>query len=174
MLNKERLDELLDYSPDSGLFTWKVNRRGKAKSGCIAGSKNGQGYIIIKIDGKFYFAHRLAWLVTHGTFPVNMIDHIDGNRENNKINNLREATDEQNMWNSAAGKNNKTGVKGVSWDGRRKRFRASISIKGKNKEIGSYLSLKDAESAIKDYRLKLHGKFANNEVINNNLLEGKP
>ncbi|HCD2903298.1 TPA: HNH endonuclease, partial [Klebsiella pneumoniae] len=102
----------------------------------------------------------------------NMIDHIDGNRENNKINNLREATAEQNMWNSAAGKNNKTGVKGVSWDGRRKRFRASISIKGKNKEIGSYLSLKDAESAIKDYRLKLHGKFANNEVINNNLLEG--
>jgi hypothetical protein len=97
MLNKERLDELLDYSPDSGLFTWKVNRRGKAKSGCIAGSKNGQGYILIKIDGKFYFAHRLAWLVTHGTFPINMIDHIDGNRENNKINNLREATAEQNM-----------------------------------------------------------------------------
>ena len=58
MLNKERLDELLDYSPDSGLFTWKVNRRGKAKSRCIAGSKNGQGYILIKIDGKFYFAHR--------------------------------------------------------------------------------------------------------------------
>ena len=143
MINKERINELLIYSPDTGLFTWKINRRGKATAGSIAGSKNGCGYIIIKIDGRSYQAHRIAWLVMYGSFPNDMIDHIDGNRENNKINNLRQATAEQNMWNSVAGKNNKTGVKGVSWDNKNKKFRACISVKGKDKQIGRYSSLKE-------------------------------
>lgn len=87
MLTVERLRELLDYDPETGVFRWKEPRR-KCRVGEVAGSLRKDGYVKIQVDGRFYQAHRLAWLCVYGVWP-SAIDHIDGNRANNAIANLR-------------------------------------------------------------------------------------
>lgn len=82
------LDDLV-YCPDSGAFLWR-------KSGKLAGSKTSEGYISIKVCGKAIFAHRIAWFILNKSWPVNFIDHINGDRSNNRIENLRECTHKQN------------------------------------------------------------------------------
>lgn len=120
-ITQKRLHELLDYSPDTGLFTWKVARAGRIKAGDVAGNLNNTGYIQITVDGTAYYAHRLAWLYIHGKFPENHIDHINGVRDDNRISNLRDVTPQENTSTLLSRKNTsdnmplgKTGVKGVS------------------------------------------------------------
>jgi hypothetical protein len=119
-LTQARLKELLDYNPDTGIFTRKVSRPG-FRVGDVAGSLTERGYIKIGIDGKNYSAHRLAWLYVHGKSPDNCIDHINGVRDDNRISNLRDVTSQENSSTVLARKNQadaisagKTGVKGVS------------------------------------------------------------
>ena len=83
-LSAERLKELLHYDPDTGVFTRRVSR-GPARAGSVAGADTRDGYRKIHLDYKFYLMHRLAWLYTHGEFPTEFIDHIDGDRANNRI-----------------------------------------------------------------------------------------
>ena len=95
-LTQEYLKSILDYDLDTGIFTWKINKAKRTKIGDIAGwSYN--GYREIEINDKKYKAHRLAWLYVYGEMPNKLIDHIDGNRSNNKISNLREATLDGNI-----------------------------------------------------------------------------
>ena len=110
----EELREFLYYEPDAGLFRWKVDCRNKIKAGGVAGTLSHSGYIYITINGKCFKAHRLAWALHHNQDPGSMqIDHIDQNKSNNKIINLRLANHALNNAYSGPQKNNKLGVKGV-------------------------------------------------------------
>lgn len=108
------LKELLSYDEKSGLFFWNQSRGNKEKFS-IAGTKNVHGYIGIQINKRKNLAHRLAWLYVYGSIPDCQIDHINGNRSDNRISNLRLATHKQNGENLGIRKNNTSGFRGVSF-----------------------------------------------------------
>jgi len=114
IVTQSRLKELLEYNPDSGIFVWNCSNGLKIKKGDIAGPVYGSGYRNIRLDGRTYPAHRLAWLYVHGKLPKNIIDHINHNRMDNSIRNLRDITPSQNAKNKNLGGRNKSGVMGVS------------------------------------------------------------
>lgn len=97
ILSAESLREVLDYCPDSGEFTWKVYRGRCAKVGSKAGTLKPTGYVAIILFGKWYGAHRLAWLHVHGAWPNGDIDHINGCPSDNRIANLRDVSKNMNM-----------------------------------------------------------------------------
>ena len=99
MITQSILASHLTYSPSSGLFTWN-QQRGRVKKGEIAGTVNSNGYTQIRINGRIYLAHRLAWLYVHGEFPKPMIDNVNRNRQDNKIQMLSLATKRQNAQNT--------------------------------------------------------------------------
>lgn len=116
-LNQKELKELLNYNPSTGEFTWKVNTS-TVEAGTIAGTKrknDGKTYIIISIRGRKYRAHRLVWLYLYGSFPKQLVDHIDGNGENNSQTNLREVSAVDNNRNMRQRKDNSSQVTGVHW-----------------------------------------------------------
>ena len=125
MLTQKRLKELLSYDPETGVFTWRVGRP-KAKAGSIAGGKNWKGYWLICVDGKRYRAHRLAWLYVYGSIPKHQIDHINQDKLDNRIANLREVTNAENHRNMGIPKNNKSGYRGVSFFKTRSKWVARI------------------------------------------------
>ena len=143
MLTQDRVRELLDYNADTGEFIWRVSR-GKAREGSVAGNVNNNGYMRIKIYRKEHLAHRLAWLWSFGYFPEHQIDHINRDRADNRIENLREVSRSCNLRNSKLSVDNTSGVKGVSWDKIDKRWRAHIKINGKTICLGLHETLIDA------------------------------
>lgn len=146
-LTAQRLRELLSYDPDTGIFYWRVNRRGRAKAGSKAGTPHSDGYWEIGVDGKAYRAHRLAWLYVHGYTPKEMLDHINRNRLDNRIENLRKSENYLNMRNAGPYKQNSSGVRGVSWSDKSKRWVAAIMDRGRNFHLGSYKSIEEAAAA---------------------------
>ena len=160
MLTQKRLKELFLYNSETGQFTRIKALCGPvAKIGMIAGTLGGRGYIDIGIDGKRYKAHRLAWLYIHGEFPSNklQIDHIDGNRTNNNIANLRVVTASQNLQNikSAKSHNITSKILGVSWFKRDKKWQVEISVNKKKLYLGRYNDLEEAKSVYLSAK-KLH------------------
>ncbi|WBK39668.1 hypothetical protein [Xanthomonas phage L522] len=114
-LTFEQVDQLLAYDPATGELRWKVarGRHGNAcKAGSVAGSVNSRGYIQVGVHGRLYQAHRLAWLLHHGAWPSQQIDHIDRDRTNNRIDNLRECSNSENQQNVGKRSDNKSGVQG--------------------------------------------------------------
>lgn len=144
-----RLKELLRYTPDSGVFTWKVSHP-RAKKGAEAGAVDHYGYIVIRLDGVLYKAHRLAWLYVHGEWPCKNLDHINRNKSDNRIANLRIASQSVNMHNVGARVNSKSGVSGVVWRADRQYWTARIKIGYKNFYLGSYARKSDAIGARKE------------------------
>lgn len=145
----KELKRLLDYDSLTGVFKWK-NLNSKAKNikiGDVAGSKNKRGYIQIAVNGKTYYAHRLAWFYVYGYFPENRIDHKDQVKYHNWIKNLREASSQCNMRNSGNHKNNTSGVKGVGWDKKLNKWTAQITNNKKSKRLGYYNNFDDAVCA---------------------------
>ena len=120
-----------------------------------------KGYVLVKFEQKRYSAHRIIFYMTHGYCPE-YIDHIDGNRLNNRIENLRPATQSQNLSNRTMSSNNKSGVKGVSWYKDRNLRCAEIGYNNKTKRVGYFESLELAEEFIDLARQLVHGEFANN------------
>ena len=160
MLTQEELKKFLDYDMETGIFTWKIKRK-RVNAGDIAGTCKLNGYLQIMINYKFYLCHRLAWLYIYGEFPNGILDHIDGNRANNKIFNLRQATSRQNNINAKLSKRNTSGVKGVYWHTQNKKWYAQININGKNKHIGFFNDIDSAKKSVMETREKYHGEFAN-------------
>ena len=150
-LTAERLKELLHYDPETGVFTWikTVKRGGRASVGDTAGSMMLNSRIGIGVEGTLYYAHRLAWLYIYGRWPVTGIDHIDGDPTNNRLCNLREATQAQNNQNrsSIPMKTNKSGFMGVSWEAKRKKWFASIRNNGKTVYLGRHSTPELAHAA---------------------------
>jgi len=165
MLTQEQLRKLVRYSPVVGAFEKLVGQGTKAspKRWKLLGKSNADNsYIYLMIRGKRYQAHRLAWLYMHGEFPEHEIDHIDGDRTNNAISNLRKATHAQNAANAQMSKKNSSGIKGVSWSKAAKKWVARIITNGEVAFNAYFKNIEDARSAIEAKRIELHGEFANN------------
>jgi hypothetical protein len=157
MITQERLHELFLIRVDGELIR-KVSTSSKSKAGDFAGCVDRTvGYKRVMVDGKSYKVHRLIWMMTHGKFPVDMIDHINGNKLDNRISNLREANQQQNQQNSIkARSNNKLGLIGVSRHKQCKRFRADIMISGKTKYLGLFETPEEAHQAYLTAKRKFH------------------
>ena len=156
MLTAERLRELLDYDPETGVFRWRVDRR-KVRPDGIAGSIHSvYGYRIIKVDFVKYRAARLAWLYVHGRWPLAEIDHRNRRRDDDRIANLREATHSQNGANQTARRTSICGVRGVSPIKKTGRFMARAG----NRYLGTYSTIKEAATAYQRAARKTYGEFA--------------
>lgn len=145
MITAERLREVLSYDKESGLFFWRGKTCRKVVVGKMAGALCSGGYIRIRIDGILYAAHRLAWLYEYGAFPEKHIDHINRDRTDNRILNLRQCVDFENGQNRDKGKNNTSGHLGVSK--RNGRWVAQIMFKRKQIHLGVYDRIEDAIEA---------------------------
>lgn len=132
---------LFDYYED-GYLVWKINR-GKCKVGDIAGCKDGL-YWTVKINYRKYPLHRLIFLWHNKYLPENLVDHIDQNPSNNRIENLREVSHQCNMRNCRLSKNNSSGISGVSFISKSKKWQSTITINGKNVNLGLYKKFDDA------------------------------
>lgn len=160
MLTQAELQAQLNYDPETGIFTWKISKRGTSLN-AQAGTINSNGYVIIGLNQKIYRAHRLAWLYIHGEFPKEYLDHINGNRSDNRLCNLREANNTQNQWNAGISKNNTSGIKGVAWRESYKSYRVRIRVNGKQLHIGYFKTIELAKEAAEQARLKFHKQFVN-------------
>lgn len=157
-MSQDELLVFLNYDQITGIFTWKVSTNKRIKIGSIAGSIGPQGYVRIRINGKYYQAHRLAWLYVNGEWPKNEIDHKDRIKHHNWILNLREATKSQNGFNRTADKDNELGVKGVRRWGNK--FIMQMKINGSTRYLGLYKTIEDAKKAYDELAKELHGEFA--------------
>lgn len=167
MITHERLTELLNYDPNTGIFTWKIARgnRPDLQPGSIAGNFNiekGRNYCRITLDDKAYKAHRLAWFYVTGQWPILPIDHIEGDGSDNRWSNLRLASHAENQWNAKRRIDNSSGYKGVSFKKQNGKWFYTISVNGKRKFRGYYDSPELAHSALLEHRQELHGEFSNN------------
>jgi hypothetical protein len=159
VLTQERIKELLDYDPDTGIFKWKISKARSIKVNNIAGGAEQGKYHRIRIDGKNYVAHRLAWLYVYGKWPDEYIDHINCIKNDNRIKNLREATNSQNQTNVLLRSNNTSGYKGVIWNKQNKKWQAYISVNYSKTHLGYFDNIEDAASAYKKAANVLHGEF---------------
>lgn len=157
-ITAEHVRELFHYDPDTGVITRIVSRSG-AKAGSVAGALHQSGYINIKIYRRTYKAHRIAWLYMYGEWPQQQLDHINGNRADNRICNLRSATANENSRNRKTHRNNTSGYKGVTWYARARKWQASICVNGKKKCIGYFKCPQAAHEAYCSASVMLHGEF---------------
>lgn len=144
MITQQRLKELLDYEPETGIFTWRVRNGNRTKVGGNAGGVNSYGYVQIRLDGSLYKAHRLAWLYMYGEMPSDMIDHINRKTGDNRICNLRIATNSQNQQNAGVRNDSTSGIRGVSWDKKRGKWCARIKAKDTRRHLGYFESIEEA------------------------------
>jgi hypothetical protein len=155
-LTRRRLRQLLGYDPKSGQWTWRL-KKGRSAAGYVAGSLNNYGYVVIRIDGQIYKAHRLAFLYMTGDFPPDQTDHINGDRADNRWCNLRHATNGQNMMNAGLRADSTSGVRGVY--PYKDRWRAKIVVDGRQIYVGLYVTKEEAMAARQAAIAKFHGPF---------------
>ncbi len=144
-MTQDKLKKILDYNPDTGLFIWLVSS-GSAKVGDIAGSPDNSNLGNMRLNYKkvkYVLAH-LAWMYVYGRFPTKLIDHINGNPQDNRISNLREVNYSENNKNKAIGKNNSSGVMGVAWFKAGNKWKAYISVDGKKIHLGYFHKFSEA------------------------------
>lgn len=158
-----RLREALSYDPLSGHVTWKSNRyayRGSlaAAAGSIAGSAMSLGYRFIHFEDVGLLIHRVAWAMYYGEWPRGDIDHINMDKSDNRILNLRLATRAQNMVNRGPTKGNLLGVKGVGIS-RQGKYTAKIWAGGKRIHIGTFETIAEASAAYENSAKEIHGEF---------------
>jgi hypothetical protein len=158
LLNAYELRELLAYDPISGVLTWKKNMTPRARAGKEAGVIQCGKYRRIGINGKYYMAHRIAWVIVTGSWPEYQIDHKNGMKSDNRWTNLREATSAQNKHNTEH--RNNSGLIGASLHAGTGRYRAQIRTGGKRKFLGWFETAQEAHDAYKQAAIKYHGEFA--------------
>ena len=159
MITQSRLKEVLSYDKDTGIFIWIKPTSRRVTKNSKAGVINASKYVAISIDKKRYAAHRLAWLYVYGKFPDNNIDHIDGNPSNNSIVNLREATQQQNLYNTKKPVTNTSGYKGVHFHKGTKKWRAVVSVNNYPKHLGLFKTLEEAHIAYETWCIQHRGEF---------------
>lgn len=163
----EYLRSRMDYNPSTGIFIWLPKpgetRAAKAWNAKYAGKRAGSiakdGYRDIRIDGIMYREHHLAWLYVYGEWPWLGIDHKDRITDHNWIDNLRVATQKENILNSSIRKDNRSGVKGVYWFKTRNRWCSRIQHNGKTNFLGYFYNIEDAAAAYAEASARLHGEF---------------
>jgi hypothetical protein len=159
ILTAARAHELLVHDEDAGVLRWKVKRGNHINAGDVAGPPGSMrgGYLRVYVEGKTYSVHRVVWLMHFGVHATGEIDHIDGNKANNRMCNLRDVPRTQNQENlKRAHKDNGTGLLGVSFHKKNRKFTAHITIAGKAKYLGSYLTANAAHQAYLEEKRKAH------------------
>jgi flagellar hook-basal body complex protein FliE len=159
MITQQLLLDSFEYK-DGNLY-WKIAKP-KTVIGKFAGSKLSNGYLHVQLNRKFILHHRAIFLMHYGYLPK-FIDHIDGNRSNNKIENLREATKAQNNWNQKY-KGSVSGFKGVTWNKQDKKWQPQIRANNKKFYLGKFENLSDAIIAYQKAAKKLHGEYRTNTL----------
>jgi hypothetical protein len=163
-------DNLLNYDSSTGKLTWAISRSSRSMSGSEAGSISSAGYRVIgvNINQKQYLlkAHRVAWFMHYKEMPPPIIDHIDGDKLNNVILNLRGCTTQQNQMNKSKLQNNTSGYKGVSWASDRGKWRAHIRYNGKLIHLGQFDCPEDASKEYEDKASELFREFKFNNNKN--------
>lgn len=147
-MNIDELKSLLSCDLETGAIHWIAKGKGMIKKKA-AGTLLHSGYLGICIGPKRWQAHRIAWALHHGEWPKDQIDHINGIKTDNRICNLREATNSQNGKNLGLSKANKSGVKGVSFENYTQKWKASIKVESKTISLGRFNSIEDAAIARK-------------------------
>ena len=155
--SQEVLRSKFDYHQD-GYLVWKIKCK-RANIGAKAGIVHPNGYLRTGINGKIYLNHRLIYIWHHGVLPE-MVDHIDGNKLNNDINNLRIANNVTNQQNQKLKKENTSGFKNVSFCCQTKKWAVKIRIDGKSRTIGRYKDIELASLVAQETRAKYHGEYA--------------
>lgn len=157
MIDATTLRSVLDYNPITGVFVWKVRSSARTYPGDVAGCKDKEGYRVIKFQRRVYFAHRLAWLYVYGEWPKAKTDHINGDKADNRIDNLRDVTQSQNMQNQyRAMKNSRTGYLGVCTTEYANKFDAVININGKQVRLGRFDSPEKAHEVYMQHKRVRH------------------
>lgn len=152
-LHKQLLENL-HYDQETGLFTWLKQKAHKTKVGSIAGHKNKRGYIKIRFNSKFYFAHRLAWFYIYNHFPLKSLDHINRNKEDNRISNLREVSNIENCQNKDS--------KGYSFHKPSNKWMARIMINYKQVYLGLFETEDEAREAFLKAKREHHLSWSEN------------
>ena len=156
----EQANQAWEYDAITGvLHRKKISTSTQGVAGCL----RNDGYINVKYKGTSYLAHRVVWLIMTGHWPVDKLDHIDGNKTNNRIDNLRECSQAQNTCNKKLGKDNTSGIKGIHWSKACKKWLVQLSIDGKKKYFGVYEDKELAELVAIEARDKYHKEFARHE-----------
>ena len=158
-LTVDLLKHLFKYDKETGELRWDVKKAG-VTYGAIAGCSNGRGYLVVRVNGNLYYVHRLIFLMHKGYLPK-IIDHINGDKLDNRIENLRSATVGQNQHNRKTNTNNTSGYKGVCWDKAMKKWRARIKREDKSTHLGYFTNAEEADKVVRAAREELHGSFAN-------------
>ena len=163
-LTFEEAHRLLSYDPITGVFMWKIRTSNRTKMDEEAGGFSGKGYKCIRVNKQLYRCHRLAWFMTYGVWPEKELDHIDRNRANNAISNLRECSGTQNQGNRNNSKNTQSGLKGVyavnSVKATSKKWMAQITYRGITLNLGSTHTKKEAAELYDSAAKRLFGDFA--------------
>ncbi len=155
-ITAEVLRLLLHYNPYTGIFTWRVPQSNRAPAGKPAGTRR-NGYVRIRIAGKDYNAHRLAWLYMYGVWPEKLVDHINGRRDDNRFGNLRELSNTENQQNRRrAARHSSTGLIGVSQGRREGTFRAHITLNRERQFLGNFSDPLQAQQAYINAKRCLH------------------
>lgn len=163
-ISADHLRSIIKYDQITGVFTWRTRADKDARwnnrfSGTVAGTTNANGYQVITIDRVRYTGHRLAWLYMTGSFPADQIDHINGNRQDNSISNLRPATNTENARNAAIGKNNTSGFKGVSFHKKAGKWSAQICVERRARYLGLFETPEEAHAAYLSAARQAFGDF---------------
>ena len=162
-LTVDLLNHLFEYDKETGNLIWKIkpsSRGHHVKAGDIAGTLKSHGYLCVGINYNSYRAHRLIFLMHKGYLPKT-IDHINGDKLDNRIENLRAATVGQNQHNRKTNANNTSGYKGVSWSKALKKWTARITLERKTINLGYFSNVEEAAEVVRKAREELHGSFAN-------------
>jgi len=164
-ITQKQLKYWLNYDPNTGIFTWINLPSNAVKIGNKAGWQK-KGYCQIRLKGRLYYSHRLAFLYMIGAFPTDDVDHINGNRTDTTWTNLRAVTSQDNRKNAAISINNTSGVLGVVWDKRKNMWMAKIGINYKTKFLGYFDDLEMAKYARLSAE-KVHQYHANHGRVPN-------
>lgn len=152
-LTQEQVREIFDYNEING---WSIRKFKNGKRKPCGHKPDANGYGQVKIAGKMYKTHRIIWLWHHGSWPDGEIDHIDRNRMNNRIDNLRVVSASENQHNHSIQRNNTSGYLGVVWNKRANKFMARIRVNRKEINLGYFDSKEDAYRAYQLAKIKCH------------------
>lgn len=159
---EECITDAFDYSPETGVLTRKF-KGGHAR--VAGGNKTNGGYTKIGFNGREYPAHRLIWWRVYGELPDHFIDHINGDKSDNRLCNLRLATDAENKRNVGKRSHNTSGFKGVTWDKVNKKWIAHATLNGKGYTLGRFSTIEMAAEAYRGFAQKHHGDFYKGESL---------
>lgn len=161
MISREELTEFFDYK-EGKLFCKKKYSDKTVVRNRVGWQRSKNGYRQIGFKGKIYYEHRIIWLLVNGVMPTHQIDHINGIKDDNRIENLRDVSSTQNLWNIGKKRDNSSGEKNVHWCNTKKRWIVKLKESNKTKYIGSFIDLDEAKKVAIAERSAFHSGFVNN------------